>query len=1106
MVEGLQNLTMLLEDEKKKNIAVNEEMNQVQKKYLALEKSTPKEVIREVVKRDLEVEKMAEKLKKQVAENEKEIDRLQKEMFEYKKQAGEERSSKEAVERNFTILQKKVHEIEQQPPKLEENVIIKEVAKVEKDPQMLEDLQNLTKLLEDEKKKNEAVNEEMNRVQKKYVTLEKSTPKEVIKEVVKADPNTERKALSLEKQLNNEQKRLQEAEINLSITREEILRLRNRPPEVKFQDVVKVERDPQQDHEISELKYQVQEEKDLCSRLEREVTFLKEKLLIIENAAPKVEVKEVLQEVVKPDPKTEQRAANLSKQLEEEKCLGENLKTKINNLQLEIVKLQNKPPEVHIQEVVKLEENPQTLEELSHLKELLDDEIKKSSHVKRQLINLQSNYDTLATEKAKVEVKEVVHEVIRPDPETEKVTSNLRLELQRLKREADSRNMEIENFKEQIIALQNKPPEIQTKETIKEIIKYERSVADEEELSNIRDDLDKESKKRMDAEFQITKLEGKIFNLENRQPEIQEKVVVQKSVEYKTDPALEDKVNSCQRALEQEQKLHHLAEENLQDTRERVSDQLSEIKLLNEQLKNKYEIEHELKQLKVQITILEKQKKEAENNVQIKEVVKLEKDPTVVKEANNLRYELENEKKLRNDVENDNHNLMAQVRELKMQGEKEKIVYQEVVKIERDEAVDQELSKFKTLYDKETQLSRSKQVEIDRLAMLLSKLTKDMEELKLRVSDNELLISSKDMELVQLLRKLNDLESKQEEEKMKEMRKTSHISKRVTVVDPDTGKKLSPYEAYKAHLIDWDTYKHLQNQEKEWELLTITGPNGKRIILRDQKSGQEYPIDEAIKQGFISENDFQKYEGGELSITDIAAKIAGPAEDILDRFQRGQKIETNELFYAIAVSMLSEGHPIAGVYDMTNETKLSVQSAVQKSLIDTQTSQRLLEAQAATGGIIDINTTEKCSVHQALERGLVGSSDIQKLISAQKAFTGIEDAVTRERLSVGEALKRGWLYEDTAYRYLEAQHVTGGLVDPSKSGRVPVHEAKEKGIISSAVESYLNNETSYIKDITDPSTKEQITYKQALDNCFMDESTGFPLLKANAKVKSLIDF
>uniref|UniRef100_UPI00358E45A4 plectin-like n=1 Tax=Myxine glutinosa TaxID=7769 RepID=UPI00358E45A4 len=1105
MEEDLRNLSKMLEDEKKKNKAAKEEINLVQKKYITLEQAKPKEV----VKADPEVEKMAAILKKQLADeqqkrrdNEKELERLQKEMLESKKQTGEERSSKETVERNFAVLQKRLNEIEKQPPTLDEKVIIKEVAKIEKDPQMEEDLKNLRKMLESEYQKNKAAHEEVTLIQNKYLTLEQSKAREI----VKPDPNTERKVMSLEKQFNNEQRRLQEAENNLSTAREEILRLRNRPPEVKLQDVIKVERDPQQDKEISELQYQVQEEKDTCHRLEREVTFLKEKLIIIENTAPKVEVKEVLREVVKPDPKTEQRAANLSKQLEKEKCLGENLKTEINNLHLEIVKLQNKEPEVHIQEVVKLEQNPQTLEELSRLKELLDDEIKKSSNVKRQLLNLQSNYDTLATEKAKVEVKEVVREVIRPDPETEKVTSHLRIELQRMKREVGDRNMDIENLKEQIIALKNKPPAIQTKEIIKEIVKYERSATDEEELSNIRDDFDKESKKRMDAELEITKLHGKIFNLENRQPEIQEKVVVQKSVEYKTDPALEDKVNSFQRALEQEQKLHHLAEENLRDTRERVTDQLTEIKLLNEQLKNKYQIEHELKQLELQIAKLKKQKEEAENNVQIKEVVKFEKDPTVVEEANNLRYELQNEKRMRNNIENDNQNLMAKVRELEMQGEKEKIVYQEVVKIERDEAVDQELSKFKSLYHEETELSRSKQVEIERLAMQLSKLIEDMEGLRLRVTDNELLISSKDMELVQLLRKVNDQEDKQEKEKIEEMRKSSHICKRVTVVHPDTGIKLSPYEAYKANLIDWNTYEKLQNQEKEWELITITGSKGKSTILRDHKSGQEYSIDEAIKQGFISENDIQRYEGGELSITDIAAKIAGPAEDILDRFKRGQKIESHELFYAIAVAMLSEGHPIAGVYDMSNETKMSVQSAVHEGLIDTQTGQRLLEAQAATGGIIDINTTEKCSVHQALDRGLVRSSDIQKLISAQKAFTGIEDAVTRERLSVGEALQRGWLYEDAAYRYLEAQHVTGGLVDPSKSGRVPAQEAKEKGTISSAVESHLNDETSYIKDITDPLTKEQITYKQALDNCTMDESTGLPLLKANAEAKPLLDF
>lgn len=79
---------------------------------------------------------------------------------------------------------------------------------------------------------------------------------------------------------------------------------------------------------------------------------------------------------------------------------------------------------------------------------------------------------------------------------------------------------------------------------------------------------------------------------------------------------------------------------------------------------------------------------------------------------------------------------------------------------------------------------------------------------------------------------------------------------------------------------------------------------------------------------------------------------------------------------------------------------------------------------------------------------------------------------------------------------MEAQCLTGGLVNPAGAGRITVQEALADNLIDSRTADQLLDETSHTKELVDPITKEKISYKQAMDRCKRDISTGLLLLPA----------
>uniref|UniRef100_A0A3B3ZZY1 Uncharacterized protein n=1 Tax=Periophthalmus magnuspinnatus TaxID=409849 RepID=A0A3B3ZZY1_9GOBI len=299
-------------------------------------------------------------------------------------------------------------------------------------------------------------------------------------------------------------------------------------------------------------------------------------------------------------------------------------------------------------------------------------------------------------------------------------------------------------------------------------------------------------------------------------------------------------------------------------------------------------------------------------------------------------------------------------------------------------------------------------------------------------------------------------------------------SHRVCVVSSSQGSEMSAYEAFKKNYIDSSTYLALSKHESQWEEKYIVDANGKSMrIISDSKSGREICLEYALRQRFLEKSEFESYCSGVLSIYELAGVI----------FSRMVVVE-------------DANSPIAGLWDVTSQKRVSIFQGCQQGFTDRATALRLLEAQACTGGICDPASGEKSRLSEAVKRGLVDEALAQQLQQFEQAYYGILNPQTGKMLSVSQAVQENLLPKDVGFRCIEFQLLTGGLVNPETQERVSFEEVMQSGLVDKVTAAVLKDEKFHTKCLACPKTKRKITFKEALERSVFDCHTGLRLLEA----------
>uniref|UniRef100_A0AAX7V2A8 Desmoplakin SH3 domain-containing protein n=1 Tax=Astatotilapia calliptera TaxID=8154 RepID=A0AAX7V2A8_ASTCA len=1054
-----------------------------------------------------------------------------------------------------------------------ERVEEKEVLKYYRDPKVESDLRALQQTLHEEIMKRTTIQTEVEVTNKKVTTLAETVksapPKLVTREVTEfeKDPQLDTEAAKLRDQITKMREEIRMRDGEHIQMKTEVTILQQKRPTIKERvvkkEVVKVEKDPEMLRAVRTFETEISDESKRTKLLNDDIFQTRSQINALErlipNIAPKIITKEVKK--IEQDQDLINESQNIRTSLEEERIENNSLVNELTVLHNRYREVYEWKPRVEVKEIVNeiYRIDPNTEVEIMRLRKEIQDCSKQRSDLERGLTKVTTELNIIQSEKPRIETKEVFQEVVKEErsPENEREIQRLNDQVHNLHSNYDSLQDQLRMLRQERDEWKAEKSKVETQLVTREVIKYEPDPLQEKEFDRLRNNVREETQIRRTIEEMVFDLKNKYIQLERQKPE--EKVVLQEVVRLQKDPRQMVEHERLSRNLDEEVTNRRQFELELQQLRTKVEEKE---RILRESVERQKRIqaESEVREIKLRISQLENAPPPVEENIVVEEVLKVERDPKLERLTSSLRSDMDKETSDILRLQREIRNINIKLEILQKEKSSERTVYKEVVRVEKDQAVEAERdrlreqvsqSKFarqdledelRRFNDKIHFLMNSKsatsreettlimnrdalQREKEDLTRELRSLDGKRHDISLSFQQQSRLMSERtqmsrqrsikmESDVMRLERDILDEKDKihqrdsiireliqnlQREESAETRTKETNVSTKITILDPVTGKDMSPYDAYLQGLIDRPQYIHLQELECDWEEITSLGPDGEISLLQDRKSGKQYSIKDALKDGRLTEYDLQQYKQGKIPISEFALLVAGDNKKQSQFNSITPKSTTSLNSAPINLSAAKETYPVAGIIDTDTDTCYTIRNATVSKLIDSTTAQRLLEAQASTGGIIDISNKGRYTVHKAANRALIEDSQIQRLLNAQKAFTGVEDPVTKERLSVGKAVQKGWMPKDTAIRFMEAQHLTGGLVDPDTGHRVSILDAVGSRMIDNTIMRDLETESAYIKDIIDPITKEKINYKQALNRCRKDPNTGLPMLPASSK-------
>ncbi|XP_035037145.1 envoplakin [Hippoglossus stenolepis] len=1076
----------------------------------------------------------------------------------------------------------------------------KEVVQYYREPKLEMELESLKKRIQEETFKRSRTHTEIEFMNEKVISLERQLTKIEPRLVTKVlteyerDPQLDIEAAKIREEMQRIKMEVQTRDTERVQVKTELTLLSQQTQKIKEtivkKEVVRLEKDPEMLRSIFIFQGDIAEEESRCKSLNDNIFSTRSQINTLERVIPTIQPKIVTKVVkqVQQDPETLEESKKVRMALGEEKDENTILIRDLTTLQLRYGELDRLKQKVEVKEIINeiYRVDPETEVELVRLKKELQDSDRNRTNVEIEITTVTTSLTAQRAQKPKVEYKEVTQEVIKEEKSPEVVREMQRLgnQVSRLQLNCDTTLELLTRLRKERDELKVEKSKVETKLVNKEVIKYEDDPLLEKDADRLRRNVREEIQQRRSVEECLFDLQNQYITLERQKPE--EKIVTKEVVRLQKDPKQILDHEKLNKNLDDELKARRKLELEVRQLRALIQDKETALAQMDDR-QRKIQVESELRQIRSRILELENSPAPIEEKIIIEEVLKVERDPKLEKLTDGIRVNMETEGNNISRLEREIRNLRVKLELLQKEKSLEKVVYREVVRVEKDPVLEAERDHLRELVTQERNLRRDQE---DNVQNINIKFVHIQTSTSVTSQEGKSLVGNRDglqREKEDLLRQLKMLESQkhtisitfQQQSKLMSERtqyarqrslksssevqrlereilhekdmihereqvilelltkvktedhsethtRETNLSTKISILDPETGRDMSPYDAYVQGLIDRKQYIHLAELECDWEEITSTGPDGETTILQDRKSGKQYSVKDALRDGRLSHYDLARFKERKMPISEFALLVAGetrtpvlppiippprsptkaaPASPLntmpsslrtsytsLNSHLSGS---SNNLSASVPVASAGDEYfPISGIFDTTTESRMSVRSALTRKLIDVDTALKLLEAQAASGGIVDLNKKDKLSVHKAVEHGLIDQGHLYKLLNAQKAFTGVEDPVTKVRLAVGPAAQKGYIPQENAKRYMEAQYLTGGLVDPSRPGRLTVKEALANTLIDSKTASELEDEASHTKELVDPVTKEKMTYKEAMDRCRRDFSTGLLLL------------
>lgn len=505
-------------------------------------------------------------------------------------------------------------------------------------------------------------------------------------------------------------------------------------------ELIKKVPDPQLDEEVHKVQQKLSEERRTTLVLENDLEMLKLKLRGLETemkeGAQQYTVKEVLR--IERDRGQEEEIRKLRDELEElrrQKMIKDNELIQIQKHVTILAEEKNKEQEVITEEeVIKVQNDPQLESEYRLLLDRKQKEMDNRKQLEDELQFLQEKLRRLEKEKSMAEEKISIKEVLKVEKDVafEREVENLRRQYEDEKTKRRSSQRERADLQRKIQSLEEEKSKVVVQEKVREIVRPDPKA--ENEVANLRLELVEQQRRYRDSELQLKSLQDELIMLKNRGPQVEVKEIIKEVIKYKTDP-------------QTERELERLRNEIVDKTHQTEKSEM------------------EIRQLRDEIERWRDTKPQVQTKEVVNEVLQYREDPRTKEEIETLKRKLADEQTKRLDLERERSTQEEKIRlkKIDLSQVREKIVQQEVVKMEQDPVLKSECNNFLQSINNEQKQKENLKTELSQLQRQIADLDLQLEELERERRARR----DAELEIQRLRVRLNELEIRDRENREK---------------------------------------------------------------------------------------------------------------------------------------------------------------------------------------------------------------------------------------------------------------------------------------------------------------------------------------------------
>lgn len=610
----------------------------------------------------------------------------------------------------------------------------------------------------------------------------------------------------IKKQLEDEVQRREQLEREVESIQTDIYVLEGQKPQdtIVKKELIKKVADPQLDEEVHKVQQKLSEERRTTHVLENDLEVLKLKLRGLETeikeGAQQYTVKEVLR--IEKDRGQEEEMRKLREELDELRRQKMTKDSELIEIQKQVTLLaeeKNREQEVITEEeVIKVQNDPQLETEYRVLLDRKQKEMDGRKQLEDELQFLQEKLRRMEKEKAMAEEKISIKEVLKVEKDValEREVENLRRQYEDEKAKRRSSQREKADLQRKITSLEEEKSKVVIQEKVREIVRPDPKA--ENEVANLRLELVEHQRRYRDSELQLRSLQDELNMLRNRGPQVEVKEIIKEVIKYKTDPQTERELERLR--VEIVDKTHHTEK-----------------------------AEMEIRQLRDEIQRWRDTKPQVQTKEVVNEVLQYREDPKTKEEIEILKKKLADEQMKRLDLERERSAQEEKIRLKKMDLSqvREKIVHQEVVKMEEDVVLKSECQTFSQNISSQQKQKESLKMELNQLQRQKADLDMQLEELERERKARR----DAELEIQRLRVRLQELEIRDKENR----EKVTVKQKVVLQQDPQQEKEHSMLrlqldeERHKRTLLEKELNALIQQQ------LTLEKMDVKERVVRTEK-------------------------------------------------------------------------------------------------------------------------------------------------------------------------------------------------------------------------------------------------------------------------------